>query len=67
MVSKMISPSKSSMTYVAGKWSFVRMGPFVDQKIIGFGELSLAKSADEFFLFSWALRFWDPGKFLGNL
>ena len=63
----MISPSKSSLTYVAGKWSFVRMGPFVDQKIIGLGELSLAKSADEFFFFFWALRFFDPGNLLGNL
>ena len=50
MVSQMILPSECFSANITVEWALIRMSPFVDQKVIGLGELTLAVLADETFL-----------------
>ena len=50
MVSQMILPSECFSANITVEWALIRMSPFVDQKVVGLGELTLAVLADETFL-----------------
>ena len=49
MISKMILSSESFSTDIATIWTFIRMGSFMDEEIVAFGELSTAKFANKLF------------------
>lgn len=58
MVSEVILPAESFPADVARVGPLVRMSPFVDEEIVGLGELTVAVLADELFLGSSAGHSW---------
>lgn len=49
MISEMILTTEGFSANIAGIRSLIGVGPFVNEQIVGFGELSIAKFADELF------------------
>ena len=60
MVSQVILPSECFSANITVEGALIRMSPFMDQKVIGLGELTLAVLADETFLWprgsSWSME-----------
>ena len=52
VVPEMVLPPEGLAADIAGKGSFVRVGPLVDHEVVGLGELTMAKLADEPLLWS---------------
>ena len=52
----MILSSECLSAHITGKWSFVGVGSFMDQKIVGFSKLTVTKLTDKPFLRSGCSR-----------
>ena len=52
VISQVILPPERLATNFARVWSLIGVSTLVNQQVVGFGELSPAKSADKFFLWS---------------
>ena len=53
VISQMILSSKSFTTNIARVRTFISVGPLVDEQIVGFGKLSIAKFTNK--LLSWSI------------
>lgn len=60
MVSEVVLPAESFPANVAGIWSFIRMSSFMNQKIVGLGELTVAVLANKLLLGSCSRCTWSP-------
>lgn len=50
VVTKMVLPAEGLSANITIEGSLIGVGPLVDEKVVGFGELSVAVLADETFL-----------------
>ena len=50
VVTQVVLPPKGLATHITGKWPLIRMGPLMDEQVVGLSELPVAELANEPFL-----------------